>query len=400
MAPIASHVPASLPAEYQLVLRCARTVLPSEEATHLRTLTAAGIDWPTLLRLADRHKLMPLVFTHLHRLCPQTVPAPVLQTLRARFQKNLRQMLLRATELVRIVRVLREHGIQALPLKGPVLAIYAYGNLALRQAGDLDLLIPPTAVRQTLTLLQTLGYSRTLALHPAQEAAHIRHGSEMALACETRRIKVDLHWRFTDNWYMFPLALDDVWPRLATLVMADTRVPTLAGEDMLLYLCYHGSKHHWDRLSWLCDVAALLRRHPDVDWDRLMQRATVLRNQRALTLGLQVAHRLIGSALPEPVRQYTRQDAVVPRLIRAVYHELFETPEEKTPGQAKRTRLRKLAFRLQLQASVPFKVTTCYDLLRPQAVDWQAMPLPRPLFPLYHALRPLRLVRKYLMWWR
>jgi hypothetical protein len=42
-----------------------------------------------------------------------------------------------------------------------VLAISLYRNLILRQAGDLDILVPRQTLHQTAQVLRTLGYDRT-----------------------------------------------------------------------------------------------------------------------------------------------------------------------------------------------------------------------------------------------
>jgi hypothetical protein len=41
------------------------------------------------------------------------------------------------------------------------------------------------------------------------------------------------------------------------------------------------------------------------------------------------------------------------------------------------------------------KFRYCWSLLEPAAADRASFPLPAPLFPLYYAFRPLRLVAKY-----
>jgi hypothetical protein len=313
-------------------------------------------------------------------------------------------MLLLAAELVRIVRTLRHHGIQALPLKGPVLALYAYGNLTLRQAGDLDILVPTPTLRQAARVLQTLGYYRTWdrdrAWSPAQETAHIRSNNQAPFWCETRRIMVELHWDFAPRRYRFLMALAHVWDRLETVSMAGTPMPTLAYEELLLFLCFHGSKHCWERLSWVCDVAVLLQRQQDVNWPQVMTRAATLGHQRALALGLVLAHCLCGSALPAPVQQYAQHDPAVPRLLTATYRGLLQAPDGVTPHQSTLATFHRLVYALQFQASIRYKALLCRDiLLVPQVADWQVLPLPHALFPLYYLLRPLRLLGKYLLWW-
>jgi hypothetical protein len=61
--------------------------------------------------------------------------------LRARFEEIARKNLRFTAELIRILNCLESHGIAAIPFKGPTLAESVYGNLALREFSDLDILV-------------------------------------------------------------------------------------------------------------------------------------------------------------------------------------------------------------------------------------------------------------------
>jgi len=69
----------------------------------------------------------------------------------------------------------------------------------------------------------------------------------------------------------------------------------LGGEDLALFLCAHGAKHLWERLEWLCDLAALLARRPGLDWDAMLARARRRGAERIVLLALHLAHELLGA---------------------------------------------------------------------------------------------------------
>jgi hypothetical protein len=84
---------------------------------------------------------MPLLYWNLHAVCPAAVPATTLDQLKRYFHTiTLRNMFL-VRELSTLLSMLDAHGIPAIPYKGPVLATSVYGNLALRQFRDLDVLL-------------------------------------------------------------------------------------------------------------------------------------------------------------------------------------------------------------------------------------------------------------------
>ena len=75
-------------------------------------------------------------------------------------------------ELTRISALLENNGVCVIPWKGPILAAAAYGDVALRQFGDLDILVREQDAMRAKDLLLASGY-RPLYPQPAeQEAAY------------------------------------------------------------------------------------------------------------------------------------------------------------------------------------------------------------------------------------
>jgi hypothetical protein len=134
------------PAELRLILSCLRITPTEKEVRQIQELSRAKIHWPDFLRCVDRHRVAPLVYRHLRRSGGNGVPAAVMSALHSRFESNTRRSLVNAGELVRLHQLFQENGLAFLPLKGSVLALQIYGNLALRHAGDLDLLVEPGQV--------------------------------------------------------------------------------------------------------------------------------------------------------------------------------------------------------------------------------------------------------------
>jgi hypothetical protein len=147
----------------------------------------------------------------------------------------------------------------------------------------------------------------------------------------------------------------------------------------------HGATHRWPRLEWICDVAELLRRGTPVDWDRLLQRARASGAARMLGLGVQLAHELLGAPLPLALATLAG-DARVRALARAVYRHLPDERPDPNPG------LKLAPFHLAMRERLRDRVRyAAAVLLAPSPLDLDAVPLPPALYPLYFAVRPLRL---------
>jgi len=102
-----------------------------------------------------------LVYTNLSRYAGKTVPSAIKSALRSWFEINARRSLANAAELVRLYKLFQENDIPVLPLKGSVLALQVYGNLAMRHAGDIDLLVEPGQLELADRFLQ-INYHRTM----------------------------------------------------------------------------------------------------------------------------------------------------------------------------------------------------------------------------------------------
>ena len=282
--------PAALGPEAALLVACARSRVDGETTARVRALIEAGVDWPAVVARASPHGMLPLLALHVAALGHAGVPEEVRADLRERFERNGRQNLGLAGELVRLTRALDAAGIPAVAFKGPTLALTAYGNLALRQFLDLDILVERRQLAPASRVLAAEGYASASpgALTAPQHAVFLRFAPTLTLTGAAGRV-VDLHGEVQSRLLAVPFDTAGLLARACRLPLAGGAVPTLSPEDLLLVLCVHGSKHRWERLAWICDVAELVNRHPRLDWDRVLESAAALRIRRLLDLGLRLA---------------------------------------------------------------------------------------------------------------
>jgi hypothetical protein len=351
------------------------------------------MEWEYLLRIADEHSMMPLLFWHLADAPPELVPATVLARLHERFHHTARRNLFLTAKLIKLLNLLEAHGLPAIPYKGPVLAASCYGNLALREFVDLDLLVHKRDVPRAKELLSAAGYQPQFRLTRAQEAAFLRYNCEHAFVHEDDGSMVDLHWAITERFFSFPLDPECLWERLNRVSLGGSDFPTFSPEDLLLILCVHGSKDAWERLKYVCDVAELVRTHQDMDWRRVVERAGRLGSERMLFLGLLLARDLLETPLPEEVSRKAHADPAVEALVRRIGERLFQRIDNSP------RRFAEMPFRpihMKMRERLRDKVRYLVRLATTHTVgDWMALPLPKPFFFLYYALRPIRLARKY-----
>ena len=374
--------------EAELLLACARTQLDPARAAWIRAAAREPLDWVALLRMAQQHRLTLLLYWHLHTVCPEAAPTAAMDQLRDHFHAHTRRNLFLTGELLSLLTLFKAHQIAAIPFKGPALAAGVYGNLALRQFDDLDLLIHPQDVQKARDLLVSQGYQPQFHLTDEQEAAFLEF--RCARVFTRNGVILDLHWALMPKGFSFSPATDCAWTGLEPRVLTGTTVPHLGQEDLLLLLCMHGAKHEWTRLEWICDVAELIRAHPAMNWRRLIEQADALRSTRMLFLGLFLARDLLAAALPEDVWQRVTADPQVRSLAVQVRAMLFREANDRTWPFGRHTIYLSAMERLRDRGRFWFDL-----MMTPTTIEWALLPLPPMFFPLYYALRPIRLIGKY-----
>jgi hypothetical protein len=127
--------------ENELLLCCARTEAPSDRAARISALATADVDWNYFALLAKRHSIIPLLYRQLERHASGSVPSTYLAKLKLEYQQNAARNIILSEELCGVIKQFRAAGIETIPYKGPVLALFAYGDLALRRFVDLDVIV-------------------------------------------------------------------------------------------------------------------------------------------------------------------------------------------------------------------------------------------------------------------
>jgi hypothetical protein len=298
-----------------------------------------------------------------------------------------------AAELCAIARLLEDGGVEPLPYKGPVLALQAYGDVALRSFTDLDVLVRKSDVWKAREILCSRGYSSPNELTPAQERAVLKFEHQLELIDPTGDFLVELHWRVAPAAFTFPIPMDGLWDRATPVSLGGTALRGMSHEDLLLILPVHGARHAWSAVEWITGIAELIRQPEGIEWSGVMQRAEELQIGRIVRLGIALANRLLDAPIPERVAQWINDDPRIPRLITGVAARLF-TPSD---GQSASQQWEVFKFEMAVKDGARQRISDgLRRLTHPSLIDWQAARIPDVLFPLYHLIRPGRLLGRHL----
>ncbi|HWU72453.1 MAG TPA: nucleotidyltransferase family protein [Sphingomonas sp.] len=286
-------------AEFLLLAACCRW--PTDAAT-IREAGQTAIDWHRFVKLAQRHRVQGFARIGLEAAAIAVPPGLVM----AHRRQTARNLLL-LEEAAQIAAVLTNADIPAAFLKGVTLAELAYGDQAVKQTLDNDVLISPRHVAATIKLLKPMGYRITkppVRLDGKRLSVLIDMVKECTLVRSGNKAMLDLHWRMTSVEGL--LAEPDLTCDLRIVTVGGHRLPTLGDEALMVYLAVHGARHCWARLKWLADFNALLTAMNASALAALRARARSDGVTRAMDLALLQANRLFGTAVPDDVGRSRR----------------------------------------------------------------------------------------------
>lgn len=371
-------------------LLCAASSADPRESdlVRVRTVLERPIEWESVLRLAEQHGTSSLLYQNLSHVA-DAIPSAVLTSLRQRYERNVHKSLFLTRELIRILDCLDAIGVEVIPYKGVVLSEVYYGDMAMRQSGDMDLFVRKRDVARTKSAVRDLGFTPRVPIPEDAEADYIASGYECTFDSPAGKNLLELQWALQPRFYAVDFEMDGLFERAVNVALAGRSVRTPSPEDLLLVLSVHAAKHVWGRLIWLCDIAQILKRE-NVNWKWVQSQAQELGIERILHITLLLANRLLATAIPAPLENpiladraaHAFADEIAVAVAAGVTYE-----EEKVSYFRLMMRLReRKTDRLRFLARLAFT---------PGPGEWETIRLPKALFPLYRLVRLARLATRW-----
>ena len=302
-------------AEWATLVDCAS---PNPNVLQVRGTFPPALNWPSLLERAQEHGMLPLLTQRLQAMDVSLALEAIRNSLRESQRAQTAFALRLAAELFRVLERFAEAGIETLVTKGPVLSVRCYGDPGMRQYGDLDLVVRHLDIQRSMQTMLDLGYAAKVPVR-AIEAQKIP--GEYAFRKSDNQVLVEFHTERTFRYYPRRLNIEQLFHRKASVVIDGRGVPALSVEDELVLISIHGSKHFWERLMWIADVAALIS-SGTISWNRAIEIAREVSAERILRLALRLAADVLGAKLPSPLEAEIRSDRAVGRLANQITRRL------------------------------------------------------------------------------
>jgi hypothetical protein len=344
-----------------------------------RLLLSQGIDWRWLSDLAGAHGVRPQLLRVLRSECWSDVPAEVQREFEVFQRYHLARSLHIANELINIGEQFTKKGIRYAVFKGVALSILLYKDLAGREFNDIDVIVDEKDVRLAEKIIESFGY-----VAPSGNAqfrtAFLSYQRQYQFVDKAANLAVDLHWDFVGSGEYFPISTSEIWSTLGSASIAGRDIPTLGLSELAIFLAGHGTKEGWRSLGWIIDFGEFLQQNPDLEWDTVYRRARHHRCGRSILLATSLAVALLGVRITPALANLMAQDPGLRPLTERVLKRVLQgTTAPRYPWS-------------ELCERWPQRLRACLMLLSNRTTgDFEALPLPRQMWRLYHLTRPIRL---------
>lgn len=254
-------------------------------------------DIPGLVELAMNHRVAPWLAAVVAS-DAGIVDDPWFEPIRQAGRVQAFQSLQLFAELAQLLKWLDAQGIQAVVLKGPVIAETYYPDAALRPYGDLDLLIRESDLAAVSAMLTGRGYHEKYGKDEEEvHRIHSCHGvwQRIFVHEESGRI-VELHCDHLQIG-LEPVSMDEIWADSVPHRLGVRVVRGLEQHDLFVQLCVHLQRHGFSRLIWFKDIDLIVR-GGGLDWRVVEAKAVQQGCRDSVAYALWLLERVLGTPLP------------------------------------------------------------------------------------------------------
>lgn len=380
--------------ENEFILRCVRAFV--DEDPDKLVYPQQEINWDYLLRMAKEQGVLPLIYWSINSHYAKYLPVNILAHLARDFKINAAHNLLLLGELLKVLSILRDNSIEVISFKGPILALSIYGELTLRQFRDLDILVRPDDFLKARDLLLLEGYTNLPSTSAKEWEAILKYDKSQNHSLFYKKdseINIELHWAVYMKIYPSRLETDDLFGRGESLEFFGNVILSMSPEDMLIFSCNHAAKHNYSRISWICDIAMILK-SGSINWSYVIKFVRNAGIERSFNLSLFLAYDLLQAPVPDFVLEELLQNRVIRSLALETRANMFQNIDFSFL-QVSIFRLRTLTNPIDRFNYILYFIGS---IILPNELDRRYMKLPESVSFAYFLVRPIRTVHLYLLY--
>ena len=245
--------------------------------------------WAELLRLAQAHKLLPMIFEAGFPRLSQADPALAAAT-RRQVRDQVILQTLRTAEFLELYRKLTESGATPLVVKG-IVCRQLYPKPDHRPSADEDVLIPPEQLALCRRVMEDFGMTTPQTDPDAYEFPYRKTGSPLYIELHKHLFPPE-----SEAYGDFNEFFGDPFRQTVAEELQGVAVRVMHPCDHMLYLLLHAFKHFLHSgfgIRQICDILLFARHYSEVidwDWVRLSCRTVRAEQFAAAVFAIGVKH--------------------------------------------------------------------------------------------------------------
>jgi hypothetical protein len=356
--------------EERLILLLSRATPSPDALEQAGRLIEGGIDLDRVVGLAGRNETAPLLFRNLEALqCPEAVPDRLKNAYLYTLSSNLR----RRQETLAIIGLLRDRRIDAVALKGPLLAGMLFGDEGLYPSSDIDILVMPSQLDSAKKVLLENGYT----LDEKDEKNLLESHYHLIFSKDGHQ--VEMHWNLVKRYFTVPPEF--WWTDSTSFECGGSSLTMPSLERYLLYLIFRAYDHGFRPLKFLVVISEMINRHrEEVKWEAFLEYAETYHMGRLVSFVLHLLRDFFDTRIPDHalrgkiagygilrkvILSGLFRDQSRPHLRMMVYAHLLDTPQAR--ARALLGRLFPSAGELRLRYGLPLgsKKIFLYFIMNP-----------------------------------
>lgn len=297
----------------ELVFACASPYGATRHWDRIDALIREGVDLERAAIVADDHRVLPGVAQTLSQ-WPELASSSEFQAhfdFYVRRQRSANRRL--RDQLETVVEAMKVRALTCITYKGPELSALAYGDPDLRDYRDLDMLVRPEDLEAAIEVFETLGYHLVVRQRAWPRRLYRALHHEVTLRKDGEP-EIDLHWRLAPP-YLWAPDLEFVFDEVTEMNFWGLSVDSLTPENSVLMTCAHGTRHGWQALRLVVDVANLIERQHRIDYAVVRAAAERTGATRMVGVGVGLANVLLGTPVPADLEPLFDADSEIESLV-------------------------------------------------------------------------------------
>lgn len=391
MIPV-EEIKSSYGIEMAVVIATCRVHFKTATAEELQLFIDANeIDWKTVLTICRNHSIRPIVYKILITLkIPVTIAAIIKEEYVAVIAKSWQQ----ALETERLITLLKEHNIQAVPYKGTAFSKQFYGDLVSRESSDIDLIIKPEDLEKAIPVFKADGYlaesdylyqyfgNHFFARDVEYNFNKFKNGM--------REFHIELHWDIVnDTFFKSRNTHSLLYYNTNTIKIVNKENDMLNNNaHFLCVLIHHSFKHIFESFSNIIDIGMFVHQEQiTIDKEFIDKYSFDLQLKRVLSISNILSYDLFGIALTDKANDISENTRK---------HFLKRLLAKNRSNSMTYRRINFLKGQLHLRGTIKERAKYFIDFVKqkfyPSFIDFRIIKFPKFLFFLYYIFKPFRLL--------